>query len=106
MARDREPDASPDSAAGVDSTESTVAPATSVTSLTRRLDVALVDRGLARSRTVARAAIEAGRVTVSGRAIVKPAHPVADSDAVELDGDDRYVSRAALKLVADRKSVV
>ena len=65
-----------------------------------RLDLALVARGLARSRTVARAAIEAGRVTVNGRAIVKPAHPVEESAQIEIDGDDRYVSRAALKLVA------
>ena len=65
-----------------------------------RLDLALVHRGLARSRTAARAAIEAGRVSVDGRAIVKPAHPVAETVAIEVDGDDRYVSRAALKLVA------
>ena len=65
-----------------------------------RLDLALVERGLARSRTAARAAIEAGRVTVDGRAIVKPAHPVSATAAIEVDGDDRYVSRAALKLVA------
>ena len=65
-----------------------------------RLDLALVARGLARSRTVARAAIEGGRVTVNGRAIVKPAHPVDESVQIEVDGDDRYVSRAALKLVA------
>lgn len=65
-----------------------------------RLDLALVERGLARSRTAARVAIEAGRVTVDGRAIVKPAHPVAETAAIEVDGDERYVSRAALKLVA------
>ncbi len=66
----------------------------------QRLDLALVERGLARSRTAARAAIEAGRVSVDGRAIVKPAHPVAATARIEVDGDDRYVSRAALKLVA------
>lgn len=65
-----------------------------------RLDLALVERGLVRSRTAARAAIEAGRVSVDGRAIVKPAHPVAPTAAIAVDGDDRYVSRAALKLVA------
>ncbi|MGV3732284.1 MAG: TlyA family RNA methyltransferase [Microcella sp.] len=66
----------------------------------RRLDAALVDRGLARSRAMARAAIEAGRVTVDGRPVVKPAHPVADNSAIAVEGDDRYVSRAAHKLVA------
>ena len=65
-----------------------------------RLDLALVHGGLARSRTAARAAIEAGRVTVDGRAIVKPAHPVAVTAEIVVDGDDRYVSRAALKLIA------
>lgn len=66
----------------------------------RRLDLELVHRGLARSRAVSRAAIEAGRVSVDGRAIVKPAHPVTDTAVIVVDGDDRYVSRAALKLVA------
>ena len=67
---------------------------------TRRLDLALVARGFVRSRTVARTAIEAGRVTVNARAVVKPAHPVAETDTIDVDGDDRYVSRAALKLIA------
>jgi 23S rRNA (cytidine1920-2'-O)/16S rRNA (cytidine1409-2'-O)-methyltransferase len=49
---------------------------------------------------VARAAIEAGRVSVDGRAVVKPAHPVSESAVIIVDGDDRYVSRAAHKLVA------
>ena len=67
---------------------------------TQRLDVALVERGLARSRTTARAAIEQGRVSIDGRAVVKPAAPVAPDARLEVDGDDRYVSRAALKLAA------
>lgn len=67
---------------------------------TQRLDLALVDRGLTRSRTAARAAIEQGRVSVDGRAVVKPSHPVRLDARLEVDGDDRYVSRAALKLAA------
>ena len=66
----------------------------------RRLDVALVERGLARSRAQARAAVEEGRVSVDGRAVVKPAHPVRMDARLELDGDDRWVSRAAVKLLA------
>ncbi|GAA1739970.1 TlyA family RNA methyltransferase [Microcella frigidaquae] len=66
----------------------------------RRLDLALVERGLARSRGAARAAIEGGRVSVDGRPVVKPAHPVAAASTISVDGDDRYVSRAAHKLVA------
>ncbi len=68
--------------------------------MSSRLDVALVTRGLARSRTVARAAIEEGRVRVDGRAVVKPAHPVSADAALTVDADDGYVSRAAHKLVA------
>lgn len=67
---------------------------------TQRLDLALVDRGLTRSRTAARAAIEQGRVSVDGRAVVKPSHAVRADARLEVDGDDRYVSRAALKLAA------
>lgn len=66
----------------------------------RRLDLVLVERGLARSRGSARAAIEAGRVSVDGQPVVKPAHPVAAASAITVDGDERYVSRAAHKLVA------
>jgi 23S rRNA (cytidine1920-2'-O)/16S rRNA (cytidine1409-2'-O)-methyltransferase len=67
---------------------------------TQRLDLALVERGLSRSRTTARAAIEQGRVSVDGRAVVKPSHAVRADARLEVDGDDRYVSRAALKLAA------
>ena len=67
---------------------------------TLRLDLALVERGLARSRATARAAIEQGRVSVDGRAVVKPSHAVRPDARLEVDGDDRYVSRAALKLAA------
>ncbi len=67
---------------------------------TQRLDLALVERDLARSRTTARAAIEQGRVSVDGRAVVKPSHAVRPDARLEVDGDDRYVSRAALKLAA------
>lgn len=66
----------------------------------QRLDLALVERGLARSRTVARSAIEEGRVSVDGRAIVKPSYSVKPDARLEVDGNDRYVSRAAMKLVA------
>gem|GEM_PF-39781 len=62
--------------------------------------MALVERGLARSRAQARAAIETGRVSVDGRAVVKPSHPVRVDAHLELDGDDSWVSRAAVKLLA------
>ncbi len=65
-----------------------------------RLDAELVRRGLARSRAVASEAIAAGLVTVDGVAVIKPAHRVADDAAIEIAGAERWVSRAAHKLIA------
>jgi len=59
-----------------------------------------VRRGLARSRALAAAAIGEGRVLVDGRPATKPAHRVADGAAIEIAGEDGYVSRSAHKLVA------
>ena len=39
-------------------------------------------------------------MSIDGRAVVKPAAAVAPDARLEVDGDDRYVSRAALKLAA------
>ncbi len=64
-----------------------------------RLDVAMVDRGLARSRTHAARLIADGLVTAAGVATVKPSHRVAAADAIEVAGLDHYVSRAAHKLI-------
>jgi 23S rRNA (cytidine1920-2'-O)/16S rRNA (cytidine1409-2'-O)-methyltransferase len=63
-----------------------------------RLDLALVARGLARSRAQAQAAIRAGRVELNGRVASRPAQPVDDGDLVSLTSPDHYVSRAAHKL--------
>lgn len=65
-----------------------------------RLDTELVRRGLARSRALAVAAIDEGRVTVDGRPALKASLRIAADAVVELDGDDIYVSRSAGKLVA------
>lgn len=65
---------------------------------TARLDVELVARGLARSRNHAAELIRAGRVSVGGRASVKPSAPVPPGSAIEVDADEGWVSRAALKL--------
>lgn len=65
-----------------------------------RADGALLARGLARSRTRAARLIKDGRVTVNGVVISKPAHPVGESDTVEVRrvaGDD-LVSRGGAKL--------
>lgn len=63
-----------------------------------RLDLELVDRGLARSRNHASALIEAKRVMVNGRAAKKSSQPVIEnSEIVVLEAID-YVSRAGHKL--------
>ncbi len=64
-----------------------------------RLDRALVELGLARSRGQASEAIRDGRVRVNGVVCVRVSQPVRQHDALELQGADHYVSRAAHKLV-------
>lgn len=68
--------------------------------MTRRLDVELVARGLARSRAQARELVVSGAVLVDGSPATKPALPVSDASSVELTREpDRWVGRAALKLL-------
>ena len=64
-----------------------------------RLDTALVDRGLARSRTAAARAIAAGDVRVDGAVVTRPSVKVADDAVLEVGGV-QPVSRAAHKLEA------
>ena len=67
----------------------------------QRLDLALVARGLSPTRARARDAILRGAVTVDGRAATKAGQGVDEAAAIALDDPAaRYVSRAALKLVA------
>ncbi len=65
-----------------------------------RLDQELVNRGLARSRTVAATLIKAGRVNVEGVPAVKAAHAVTAQTALEIaaGSEEDYVSRAGHKL--------
>ena len=66
-----------------------------------RLDELLVRRGLYDSRSRARDAIERGTVTVDGRPALKPGQAIsATASIVADDPAQRYVSRAALKLIA------
>ncbi|MFQ5557653.1 MAG: TlyA family RNA methyltransferase [Acidimicrobiales bacterium] len=72
-----------------------------VTSRRRRLDVELVRRGLAASRTAATRLVAEGRVTVSGAPATRPSRLVHPGEALEVAGDgQRYVSRGGLKLEA------
>ncbi|WP_425841337.1 TlyA family RNA methyltransferase [Microbacterium sp. PA5] len=68
--------------------------------MTSRLDAALAQRGLARSRTHAAQLIDAGLVTVDGVGVVKAATKVDDEARIEVAPTDHYVSRAAHKLIA------
>ncbi len=64
-----------------------------------RLDVALVERGLAPSRERARALILAGQVKVDGRVVSKAGTPIRDQAQVELiTRDHPYVGRGGVKL--------
>ena len=65
-----------------------------------RLDQALVERGLVRSRSQAQQQIAAGLVTVDGRTVVKASLKVAPGAALAIAGGDAWVSRAAHKLIA------
>jgi len=64
-----------------------------------RLDLALLERGLAPSRERARALILAGQVTVDGQIVSKAGSPIAPDASVELaTADHPYVSRGGVKL--------
>lgn len=64
-----------------------------------RLDLALVERGLVRSRTRARELIDAGGVRVDGSTVDKPALRVDGDADVRVDDADPWVGRAAAKLL-------
>jgi 23S rRNA (cytidine1920-2'-O)/16S rRNA (cytidine1409-2'-O)-methyltransferase len=64
-----------------------------------RLDVLLVERGLAPSRERAQAILLAGQVLVNGQKMEKPGTQVAAEAAIEIVGEVlKYASRGGLKL--------
>jgi 23S rRNA (cytidine1920-2'-O)/16S rRNA (cytidine1409-2'-O)-methyltransferase len=67
----------------------------------KRLDIILVERGIAESRGRAQAMIMSGKVLVNQVPLDKPGALVSDLDTVEFTGNDMpYVSRGGLKLEA------
>lgn len=64
----------------------------------KRVDVALVERGLCESREKARRAILAGHVRINDQRAHKPSDGVADADRLSLEQAERYVSRGGQKL--------
>src|SRR5689334_11475313 len=65
-----------------------------------RLDVLLVERGLAESRAKAQALIMAGQVRVAGQTAIKPATAVSSDSVLTVDSGPRFVSRGGEKLDA------
>jgi len=65
-----------------------------------RLDVLLVERGLAESRAKAQAMIMAGQVRVAGQVSLKPATAIPADSLLTIDSGPRFVSRGGEKLDA------
>ena len=67
----------------------------------QRLDMALVERGLAPTRSQARDLVRRGCVRVAGEVALKASAPIAESVAIDVEaGAQPYVSRGGLKLAA------
>lgn len=66
-----------------------------------RLDLLLVETGVVGTRTRAQKLIKAGRVTIDGRTVTKPAYAVGalGHARIRVDKGEDYVSRGAYKLV-------
>jgi len=65
-----------------------------------RLDVLLVERGLAESRAKAQALIMAGQVRVNDQVALKPATAIDTKSTLTVDSGPRFVSRGGEKLDA------
>jgi 23S rRNA (cytidine1920-2'-O)/16S rRNA (cytidine1409-2'-O)-methyltransferase len=66
----------------------------------QRLDQLLVDRNLCQSRSQAENFIRLKKVAVNGKLATKPGLFVASDAKIEFDSEQRYVSRAGLKLAS------
>ena len=64
----------------------------------KRLDIALVERGLCESREKAKRAIMAGQVRVNEQVARKASDTVRPSDTITIAAGEKYVSRGGLKL--------
>ncbi len=63
-----------------------------------RLDMLMVERGLAESRSLAQRLVMAGQVRVDGQVVIKPAQKVVETAEITIDQGPRYVSRGGEKL--------
>ena len=64
-----------------------------------RLDIALVERDLVKSRTRAKTLIEKGQVLLNQKVCKKAAHPVLPTDCLQVEDTCRFVSRGGYKLL-------
>ena len=64
----------------------------------KRLDIALVERGLAESRSLAQALILEGKVRVAGQVERKASRAVDETAELEIEAPPRFVSRGGEKL--------
>ena len=65
-----------------------------------RIDVLLVERGLAESRTLAQRLVMAGEVRADGELVPKPSSLVPPQAVLDVDRKPRFVSRGGEKLLA------
>ena len=65
-----------------------------------RLDILLVERGLAESRAKAQALIMAGQVRINGQTALKAATAIEPDSKLTIDSGPRFVSRGGEKLEA------
>jgi 23S rRNA (cytidine1920-2'-O)/16S rRNA (cytidine1409-2'-O)-methyltransferase len=63
-----------------------------------RIDVLLVERGLAESRSLAQRLVMAGQVRVNGQVVPKSSVTYSPNASIEIDRGARYVSRGGEKL--------
>ena len=69
-----------------------------MSSLRKRADMLLVERGLFESRARARAAIEAGHVTANDKPVLKASEGIAADAVLQAEPAHPYVSRGGVKL--------
>lgn len=60
----------------------------------------MVQAGLLSTRSQAESVIKLGKVTVNGTVVSKPGYFVREDDSISLKKEERYVSRAGLKLAS------
>jgi len=66
----------------------------------KRLDQSVAQLGLTETRSQAESYIKLGKVSVNGKIVTKPGFYVAPTSTITLEDEDRYVSRAGLKLAS------